>query len=172
MARVPLITEKTPDLDEEQASTFDWVVESRGKMIRPFEVLLHTPDIARSVAELGAKIRFSSTLPDADRELVILTVGVTHGCAFVWDSHIDLARSVGVREEAAAALRSGDESALSEDERLLVGATRSLCRTGGVEDLQFTGLVARYGQRGAVDFCATVGYYTMLGFVMGATEAC
>lgn len=172
MARVPLITEKTSDLDEEQSRTFDWVVESRGKMIRPFEVLLHTPDIARSVAELGAKIRFSSALPDADRELVILTVGVTHGCAFVWDSHIDLARGVGVRPEATAALEAGEDAGLDERELLLVGATRSLCRTGGVSDEQFSGLVALYGQRGAVDYCATVGYYTMLGFVMGATQAC
>lgn len=172
MARVPLITENTPDLDEEQSQTFDWVVESRGKMIRPFEVLLHTPDIARSVAELGGKIRFSSALPDPDRELVILTVGVTHGCAFVWDSHIDLARSVGVRPEATAAVQAGEDTGLDERELLLVGATRSLCRTGSVSDEQFAGIVALYGQRGAVDYCATVGYYTMLGFVMGATQAC
>jgi 4-carboxymuconolactone decarboxylase len=172
MARIPLITEKGPHLDEEQSTTFDWVVESRGKMIRPFEVLLHTPDIARSIAELGAKIRFSSTLPDADRELVILTVGVTHGCAFVWDSHIDLARSVGVRPEALEAVSSGEDDGLGDHELLLVGSTRSLCRSGGVSDAQFAGLVATYGERGAVDYCATVGYYTMLGFVMGATEAC
>jgi len=172
MARVPLITEKGPHLDTEQSETFDWVVESRGKMIRPFEVLLHTPDIARSIAELGAKIRFSSTLPDADRELVILTVGITHGCAFVWDSHVDLARSVGVRPEALAALPDGDDAALDARELLLVAATRSLCRTGGVSDEQFAGLLDLYGQRGAVDYCATVGYYTMLGFVMGATQAC
>lgn len=172
MARVPLITEKGPHLDEEQSTTFDWVVESRGKMIRPFEVLLHTPDIARSIAELGAKIRFSSTLPDVDRELVILTVGVTHGCAFVWDSHIDLARTFGVRQEALDALTAGGDAGLDDHELLLVSSTRSLCRTGGVSDDQFSGLVAAYGQRGAVDYCATVGYYTMLGFVMGATEAC
>jgi 4-carboxymuconolactone decarboxylase len=172
MARIPLITENGPHLDEEQSTTFDWVVESRGRMIRPFEVLLHTPDIARSVAELGAKIRFASALPDADRELVILTVGVTHGCAFVWDSHIDLARSVGVREEATSALQGGSEAGLTDQEVLLIGTTRSLCRTGGVSDEQFEGLVALYGERGAVDYCATVGYYTMLGFVMGAAQAC
>jgi 4-carboxymuconolactone decarboxylase len=172
MARVTLITENGPHLDSEQSETFDWVVESRGKMIRPFEVLLHTPDIARSIAELGAKIRFSSTLPDADRELVILTVGVTHGCAFVWDSHIDLARSVGVRPEALEALSSGEDDGLGDHELLLISASRSLCRSGGVSDAQFAGLVAAYGERGAVDYCATVGYYTMLGFVMGATEAC
>lgn len=172
MARVELITTNGPHLDAEQADTFDWVVESRGRMIRPFEVLLHSPGIARSVAELGARIRFASTLPDADRELVILTVGVTHGCAFVWDSHVDLARDLGVRPEVLAALPTGDDAVLDDHERLLVTATRALCRTGGVSDEQFAGLLARYGERGAVDYCATVGYYTMLGFVMGATEAC
>jgi 4-carboxymuconolactone decarboxylase len=174
MARVELITQNGPHLDAEQSETFDWVVESRGRMIRPFEVLLHSPGIARSIAELGARIRFASTLPDADRELVILTVGITHGCAFVWDSHVDLAREVGVRPEALAALAAadGDDTALDERERLLVAATRTLCRTGSVSDEQFAGLLALYGERGAVDYCATVGYYTMLGFVMGAAQAC
>ena len=43
MARVRLINGREGDLTPEQMETFDWVVESRGRMLRPFEVLLHSP---------------------------------------------------------------------------------------------------------------------------------
>ena len=56
-------------------------------MNRPYEVMLHSPGIAQPMAELGGKIRYESTLSDHDRELVIVTAAVAHGCAFEWDSH-------------------------------------------------------------------------------------
>ena len=171
MARIELITEPSDELSEEQRETFDWVVESRGKMIRPFEVLLHTPEIARSVAELGGKLRFGSAVPDHDRELAILTVGVTHGCAFVWDSHIELARGNGVREEALEHLQ-GRPGELTEDEESVVGFVRELCTQSAVSDERFERLRSRYGDPVTVEMCALVGYYTMLGYTMSACDAC
>ena len=52
MTRIELITSRD-GLDDETAAVFDWVVESRGQMLRPFEVLLHAPALAQPVAELG-----------------------------------------------------------------------------------------------------------------------
>ena len=171
MARIDLISERSPQLSPEQLETFDWVVESRGKMIRPFEVLLHTPEIARSVAELGGKLRFSSAVPDHDRELAILTVGVTHGCAFVWDSHVELARGNGVREEVLEHLR-GAPTELTGHEEVIVGFVRELCSNSAVSDERFAELRSAYGDAVTVEMCALVGYYTMLGYTMSACEAC
>ena len=72
MARIPLIEDRTDDLTEEQLETYDWVVQSRGKMIRPFEVMLHTPTIARHAAELGAQIRFGRFDIDSESLLPVL----------------------------------------------------------------------------------------------------
>ena len=171
MARIDLITERSDELSPEQRETFDWVVESRGKMIRPFEVLLHTPEIARSVAELGGKLRFGSAVPDHDRELAILTVGVTHGCAFVWDSHVELARNHGVRDEVLEHLQ-GRSGELTEDEAAVVGFVRELCSNSAVSDERFEQLRSRYGDEVTVEMCALVGYYTMLGYTMSACDAC
>ena len=44
-------------------------------LLRPFEVLLHSPSMAEAVAELGHVVRFGSHLADADRELVTLATG-------------------------------------------------------------------------------------------------
>lgn len=170
MARIPLITTRE-NLTTEQAGTFDWIVESRGRMIRPYEVLLHKPAIARPAAELGAKIRFDSEMADAQRELTILTAAHEHDCQFEWDSHLPIALAAGVRQEALDVVR-GAEGVLSEEEQALVSFTRELCRTSTVSEASFAAAHELLGTTGVVELAATVGYYTMLGFVMNATGAC
>jgi 4-carboxymuconolactone decarboxylase len=171
MARVRLITDRDPDLSPEQIETFDWVVESRGSMIRPFEVLLHSPQLARHIAELGAKVRFDSSLLDHDRELVILTVARIHGCSFEWDSHLPLARAAGVREEVIDHLVDGG-GALTESESLFIAFVRQLCAGSTVSPETFDRANALLGVSGVVELSVTVGYYTLLAMVMGACDAC
>ena len=78
MTRIPLISARD-ELDSDGRVVFDRIVESRGTILRPFEVLLHTPAMADKVAALGHVIRFESHLTDADRELVTLATGRAHG---------------------------------------------------------------------------------------------
>jgi 4-carboxymuconolactone decarboxylase len=169
---VRLITEKTDDLTPEQQATYDWVVESRGAMIRPYEVMLHAPGIAQPMAELGAKVRYESSLSDHDRELVILATAVAHGCGFEWESHEPLARKAGVSEEVIAFLQGGRAPQLSASERALIGFVRELCESSGVSDETFGAAAVLLGESGVVELSATVGYYTMLAFVMGSCGAC
>lgn len=171
MARVNLIQDRQ-GLSPEQQETFDWVVESRGAMIRPYEVLLHAPGIARPAAELGAQIRYQSSLTDHDRELVIITAAVLHGCGFEWDSHLPLALAAGVREEVVSHLRDAAEVALTEVEELIIGFVRELCAESTVSEERFARALDHFGERATVELCATVGYYTFLAFVMGACGAC
>lgn len=170
MARIPLIA--SPDgLDGDQAATFAWLVESRGKMLRPFEVLLHQPALARGAGELGAVVRFETGIPDADRELVILTTGRAHACDFVWESHLESALAAGVRPEAISALQGGPE-ALTDAEAVLRDLVTQLRTTSAVTPALFDALHKRYGATGVIELTMTVGYYTMLGYTMSACGAC
>ena len=171
MARVRLITDRDQDLSPEQIETFDWVVESRGQMLRPFEVLLHSPRLARHVADLGAKVRFDSSLSDHDRELVIIAAAQINGCAFEWDSHLPLARASGVREEVIEHLLEGSGN-LTDTEALLIQFVRELCSDSTVSPQTFDQAKSLLGESGVVELSATIGYYTMLAMVMGACDAC
>ena len=151
MARVRLITDRDQDLSPEQIETFDWVVESRGRMIRPFEVLLHSPQVARHVAELGAKLRFDSSLLDHDRELVIITAARIHGCTFEWDSHLPLARAAGVREEVIDYLLDSGGS-LTDSESLFIGFVRELCAGSTVSPETFDRAKALLGESGVSNY--------------------
>jgi hypothetical protein len=72
MSRIPPVSD--PDgLDEETRAAYERIVESRGGVSRPFEVLLHAPALARAVAELGHAIRFESHLEDAIGAVTLAT---------------------------------------------------------------------------------------------------
>lgn len=172
MARIRLFTELADDMTEDQRATFNWVVESRGSMIRPYEVMLHAPAIAQPMAELGGKIRYESSLSDHDRELVIVTAALALGCAYEWDSHAPLARKAGVRPEVMDYLEKGSSVVLTDAEATLMDFVNELSGTATVSDATFARAKDLLGEGGVVELAATVGYYTMLGFIMGACDAC
>ena len=169
MARLPLLAERE-GLSGAQLELFDWIVESRGTMIRPYEVLLHAPGIARPAAELGHQIRYEGSLSDHDRELAIITAAKAHGCGFEWDTHVGLARAAGVSELTISALEHG-EGAVEEPDGAIVRFVEELCAASRVSDPVYGAAVDRLGPAGVVELSTLVGYYTMLAYVMNAAEA-
>ena len=86
-----LVTRITPITDQEgltdaQASVFAALVQSRGSVRGPFGVLLHRPEIAAPVQELGGYLQFGATLPTPVRESVILTTARIWDCDHEWDT--------------------------------------------------------------------------------------
>jgi 4-carboxymuconolactone decarboxylase len=170
VSRIPLITERD-ELAGDGRVVFDRIVESRGTILRPFEVLLHSPAIADRVAALGHVIRSGSRLTVADRELITLATGRAQGCAFVWESHVTAAREAGIASGTIAALEGGGPG-LGPREGTLVSFVNELCGTGSVSDATFRVAHDLLGTTAVVEMALTVGYYTMLGYTMGAVEAC
>ena len=168
MARIPLLDERE-NLSEAQQAVFDWIVESRGQMIRPFEVLLHVPEMARPAAELGHQIRYEGSLSDHDRELAIITVATAHRCDFEWDTHVGLARDAGVSEATIAAVRNRDQ--VGPPDGVIVAYARELCAASTVSDEAYGSVLERLGASGVVELSTLVGYYTLLAFVMNAAQA-
>lgn len=170
MSRIPLITARE-ELDARGQAVFDRIAESRGSLLHPFEVLLHSPAMAEKVAELGHVVRFGSHLADADRELVTLATGRVHRCDFVWDSHLDAARAAGVESRTISALE-WDGRGLAGREALLVAFVNELCAESTVSEDTFGAVHDLLGATAVVDLMLTVGYYTMLSFAMGACAVC
>ena len=159
------------NLPPDARAALDRIVESRGEVSRPFELLLHSPALAERVAELGHLVRFGSSLRDRDRELVTLATGRALGCAFVWESHLDAAGAAGVRAETIETLER-DPSSLGTRERVLVSFVDELCGSTTVSEETFDAVRELLEPPEIIELATTVGYYTMLAFVMGACDAC
>ena len=167
--RVAPITERA-SLDDGGRAVFDRIVTSRGALLRPFEVLLHAPAMAERVAALGHVVRFGSGLHDADREIATLATGRAHDCGFIWASHVEAARAAGVASETIDALERREP--IDGRAGVLVGFVDELCAASSVSDETFATARELLGTEGVVELVVTVGYYTMLSFVMGAAGTC
>lgn len=170
MARIELIDRKD-GLAPEQARLFDWIVESRGELVRPFQVLLHAPGQAEHIARLGHVVRFESRLDGADRELAILATGQAHGCRYVWDTHLDLARREGV-SPAAIAYLDGDGGDMAPREAAILAMVAELCGSSSLSASTFANVEFEFGAEAVVELSILVGYYTLLGYAMTAFDVC
>ena len=170
MARIELIA-GSDGLTPEQARLHDWIVESRGVLVRPFQVLLHAPEHAEHIARLGHVVRFESGLDGADRELAILATGQAHGCRYVWDTHLDIALREGVRPDAIAHV-DGAEAKLTGRETAVLDMVGEMCSSSSLSDATFARVEAEFGAKGVVELSVLVGYYTLLGYAMAAFDVC
>jgi 4-carboxymuconolactone decarboxylase len=159
------------ELTPKARTVADRIAESRGEISRPFQLLLHSPALAERVAELGHLVRSGSSLTDADREIVTLATGRAIGCSFVWESHLRAATAAGIAPETIATLRR-NPAGLPERERVLVSFVDQLCETRTVSEETFDAVRRLLEVRAVVELALTIGYYTMLGSVMGACDEC
>ena len=134
MARIPLI-QKKDEVPAEHHAAFDAIAQSRGRIVGPFGVLLHSPEVAKRAAHLGAYLRFESALSGVERELVILTTARAMDCRFEWAAHAPLATKAGVRAAAIAAIRDRRAPAgLTAAEAEIVQYVTALLRAHRVDD--------------------------------------
>ena len=170
MARIPLIETKD-ELPAEHHAAFDLIARSRGRVAGPFGVLLHSPEVAKRVADLGAYIRFESALSGVHRELAILATARAMDCRYEWAAHVPLAKKAGVRAEAIAAIRDRRAPAgLGPDEAEVVDYVTALLRARRVAEATFTALRRRVGTQGLVELTTTAGYYSMIACVLNAFD--
>jgi 4-carboxymuconolactone decarboxylase len=170
LARLPELSDRDA-LSPEAQVAFDAIAGTRGSVRGPFAMLLHSPELAERAAHLGAYIRFGSQLPDAEREMAIITTARSFDCDYEWAAHARIASDVGVSDEAIEIVANRKPtSGLSDDYAMIVQFARELLEVHRVSDDVFAAVKNRFGESGAIELTATVGYYSMIACVLNATE--
>jgi 4-carboxymuconolactone decarboxylase len=169
MPRLPKISRD--DLTNEARRIFDEIVESRGEVDAPFQALLHSPEVLRRTADLGAYLRFESSLPPWVRELVILTTAHVHDCRYEWTDHEPKAIEAGIRYQTLRTIEKGEvPKGLAQGEGVVVGFVLELLRSHRVNKQTFRKALDWFGTKGVTEIVATIGYYSMLAAVINAFE--
>jgi len=169
-ARLPSRPSRDQFAEHEQAN-YDLVSARTEKLnygeydtpARYFEALMNTPPLAAALVHLGKLVRegeLRGSYTNAERELVDIVLGVDMGNNGIFTVHIPDALAVGVRLEAIDAIRSGDESALTEDERQIATYAREVV-SGSVTDASYSAMTNRLGHRGAAEFTIFCGFLYM-----------
>ena len=110
-------------------------------------------------------------MPDIEREIAIITTARTFDAEYEWSAHVLIAREVGVAEDVIDIVANRRPlSGLSEEHAVIVQFTRELLDDHRVSDAVFESVKKRFGDAGAVELTATVGYYSMIASVLNALE--
>lgn len=148
-------------LDEAQRAVHDAIAGGpRGRVRGPTQVWLHSPELADRARKVGEYLRWEAGLDPRLRELVILVTARHFDCDYIWFNHRTVAADAGLAEDVIAAIEHRRTPDLTdEDEAAVFAFATELLTTNRVSDAALRAVVERFGERGAVDLGALIGYY-------------
>ena len=143
------------------------LTDAEGRLHGPFNVMLAAPGPGLALSELGAALRFRTTLTARVREIAILTLSVLHRSSFEWYAHEAVARRLGMTDEEIAALAAlVPADTFDAAERAVQTAVRTLIERGDLDAAEFAALEAELGTEGTVELVILTGYYGLLALAM------
>jgi len=169
MARVPLITSKDQIAPEHHAIA-DQIIGSRGALGGPFQVFLHSPDIAGRIAHVGTLVRFEGTLDFRVRVLAAMVVAREYEALYVWGAQTGSARKQNVPESTIDAIRDDRIDGVPPEDAQIIEYTRTLLRKHRIPEVMDKAMRARFGNDQMVQLTGAIGYYSLLCMTVNAHE--
>jgi 4-carboxymuconolactone decarboxylase len=169
------------DLDEEQTTVWDSLIENRGggldligpdgSMIGPFNAFVTAPKIGRRLSSLGALLRFRTSIDRRLSEVAICTVGAYWHSEFEFWAHAPMAVEHGVDQAVIDAMRAGRPPEFArDDERLVHDVVSQLLERHRVDASTYEAARELLGEEGLVELVSTVGYYCLISLTLNLFE--
>jgi 4-carboxymuconolactone decarboxylase len=160
------------EMNEAQRTMARHVLDGpRTTMAGPFNVMLRAPLMGDHAQELGAEVRFNSSLPPPLREMAILLVTRHWTSHFEWNAHKRAALAEGLDPDIVAAIAAGARPAsLQPAEDALYRFCTELLETKRVGDETFAAAKAAFGERGIAEIIHTLGYYSLVAMLLNVDE--
>jgi alkylhydroperoxidase family enzyme len=173
------------ELDAEQRALYDRIAggprargpqafpltDDAGRLNGPFNAMLVNPEIGTTLQEVGAAIRYRSTLSDREREIAILEVAVLRRSEFEWYAHERVGRGQGLTgEELDALLQGAPAPTFSARESLVRTIAHDCLVDRRLGDAVVRAAEAALGTRTLADCVALVGYYDLLALQLAVWE--
>jgi 4-carboxymuconolactone decarboxylase len=155
-------------MTSEQKQLTDHILNSERKsMGGPFNALLRSPEMGDLAQQLGAHIRFKTSLPHRLNEMAIIMTARLWTAQYEWYVHKGLALEAGLNPAVAEAIAEGKRPAkMQPDEEAVYNFCTELLNTRQVSDATFQAAVKAFGERGVVDLIGATGYYQLVSALL------
>lgn len=178
---VPRLPSPPPDqLDPAQRTLYDLITggprgtgseirDEHGALRGPFGLMVHTPQVGTPLQELGATLRFATTMADRVREIAILAVATVTGSTFEWYAHERIGRAAGLTDQELAGLRAGTFTSADPVEQAAHTLCTRVAATGdaALPDDEYRSMVAALGgEQLLLELVILAGYYRILAQMM------
>ncbi|MFZ4409914.1 MAG: carboxymuconolactone decarboxylase family protein [Paracraurococcus sp.] len=143
----------------------------RGRLAGPFNAWLRSPEVGDALQNVGAKVRFKSSIPTALNEFAILITAREWTSQYEWYAHHPLALKAGLPAQVAADLAQGRKpEAMDADTALVWQFCTELHRDHVISDATYAAAKARFGEQGVVDLIAVSGYYVTVAMTLNTAQ--
>jgi 4-carboxymuconolactone decarboxylase len=167
--RLPALTEDNLD-DTQRALLSSLRAGPRGDRVKlggPFGVFMHAPQYGELVQQLGAFMRYKTTLPPRLSEFAILCTARLWRVQYEWHAHAPIAEQAGVKPEVIADLKAGrTPKKAAKDERAIFDFVQELYRKRRVSDRTYRRVQDVLGDKGAVELTGILGYYAGVSMIL------
>ena len=165
------------DLDAEQRALYDTIAggprasgrhafaltDGAGRLTGPFNAMLTAPALGMALQQVGAAIRYRTTLTPRVREMAILAVAARWDSEFERYAHEPIGRAAGLTGTEIDRLRRGELPELTDPaEHAAMALVRAAVIDGDVDDETYDRAVATIGVRMVFELTTLVGYYATL----------
>jgi 4-carboxymuconolactone decarboxylase len=167
--RLPAVTEDA--LDEVQRALLDSMrAGPRGDRVRlggPFGVYMHAPQYGELMQQLGAFLRFKTSLEPRLSEFAILCTARLWRAQYEWHAHAPIAEKAGVKAEVIADIKAGrTPKKAAKDERAIFDFIQELYRKRRVSERNYKRVQGFLGDRSTVELTGILGYYAGVSMIL------
>jgi alkylhydroperoxidase family enzyme len=157
------------ELDEETTKRLRSAPEglARGRPLNIFATLAHHPKLLKRWTVFGNHVLSKSTLPEREREIVILRIGWLCRSEYEWGQHVVIGRRSGLSDEEIERVTQGpDAEGWSDGDRLLLRATDELHDDAFISDATWNALAERWNAQQLIDLVFAVGQYNLVSMAL------
>lgn len=127
-----------------------------------YRTMAHHPALLKAWAPLRQHVVKDSALGPVRSEVVILRAAHRMGSPYEWAHHVSRARVLGMSDERIAAIRGAPEG----EDGLIARAVDALFDDRRLSLALEAELAAALGREAVFDLIATVGFYSILGYIL------
>jgi 4-carboxymuconolactone decarboxylase len=160
------------DMNEAQRRVYEAITSGpRGRVAEPFRLLLRSPELADRVQNLGAFVRFATSLPPRLSELAILITARKWSSPYEWHHHVREGLAGGVPAAEIEAIGKNERPSFDDDKaETLYDFVTELQAGHAVSDATFERAKAAFGLEGVIDLIGILGHYTLMAMVLNTFE--
>jgi alkylhydroperoxidase family enzyme len=140
-----------------------------GSPLNIFGTLAHHPDMLRRWLVFAGHVLSKNSLPERDRELLILRTGWNCASRYEFSQHVVIGKRSGISDDEIDKLRRGPDAEWTDLDRLLLQAADQLHASSNISDSTWASLSAHYTNEQLLDLIATVGNYHLVAMFLNTT---
>lgn len=140
-----------------------------GTELNIFTTLARHPRLLKRWAAFGGVLLYAGTLPDRERELLILRTGYLCRAGYEWGQHVAIGRAAGLDDDEIARVAEGpDAIGWSAGDAVLLRAANELHADSRIGDDTWAALAAAWDEQQLIEICMLVGQYHLVAFALNS----